>query len=260
MTHADTWHAALRKARTLQPDRIAALITAGADTGLRATSYDRSGSRTTFQPCEAPEACHDGPTDHSHLTVSDPTGNAATAGRRNDSSTDDLKRLEQAELDFIRHANVVLDFVKGEQASTWVGVVRLEATLLPSTIQSGIDVDHEGILHGPIGGVSRAVSVVERIARDHQPRAPSQDEQHWTSGLADESVCQWHLSVHRRYRRPRVSGLNICQDCVTLAELLGQKPPTWLIEAMIDHGDRPIAWRASLSRAMDELGVARESA
>ena len=37
------------------------------------------------------------------------------------------------------------------------------------------------------------------------------------------------------------------------------KPPRWLLEAEVDlRESRPLAWRAALSRCMDELGVVRD--
>jgi hypothetical protein len=255
---AQTWRDAMRRARSIDSDRIAARIDSAADNGLRATRYDHSGGRTSRIPCREYETCRDGgPEPHSHPIVSDPTGNAAIRGLAE--ASDDLRQLRLNEVAFVRHAGIVLDWVKGERPSTWAGVVALDAALMPGTIQSGIDVDDERVLPRAIDAVGRAVDAVERIADRHLPREPSQDEQHWTAGLADEDCCAWHIEVHRRYRRPRAGGTNCCAECLGLAELLGRKPPTWLIEAMIDHGDRPIAWRASLSRAMDELGVERAS-
>lgn len=258
MSNAETWHNAMRRARTLHPDRIASRIYASADTGLRAQRFDAQGGRTTRVPCR--DGCEDGePDTHSHLTVSDPTGNAATRGTPNDRSSYDLANLERARRDFIHHAGIVLDFVKGQRPTTWAAVVLLDARLLPGTIQSGIDVDGEGHLYGAINRVAKAVEQVGSLAKTHDARDPSQDEKHWTSGLAPADCCAWHLEVHDRYRRPRVGGTNVCADCLGLSELLGRKPPRWLVEAMIDHGHRPIAWRASLGRAMDELGIARSA-
>lgn len=258
--HAALWHAALQRAGTLRPDRIAAHIVTSADTGLRATRYDTEGGRTTRIPCDDPERCDDGPADHSHITHPDPTGNAATRGRRDDRSIDDVRRLNRASIDFVRHAGVVLEWVGGAQPDTWVGVLAANARLMPGTVQAGLDVDHERRLPNAIEAVDRAVSTVAAIARDHLPRNPSQDEQHWTAGLADEDCCVWHLAIHRRYRRPRLPGKNICQSCTGLSVLLGQQPPRWLLEAEVDREARPKAWTQALGRCMDELGIARDRA
>lgn len=253
--HAASWADAMRQARTLHPERIAAYIVEGTDTGLRASRYDAQGGRTTRVPCR--DGCEEGEAGtHSHLTVPDPTGNAATNGQRTN-STDDLRRLSRAVSDMVSHAAVVLDWVTGKRPTTWVEVITVDAKLMPGTVRAGLDVDAEHDLPPAIAHVAHAVSTVGAIASVHMPREPSQDDRHWTSGLAPEDCCAWHLEIHDRYRRPRVGGTNVCGDCLTLAEILGQKPPRWLREAMIDHGDRPIAWRASLSRAMDELGIVR---
>jgi hypothetical protein len=259
--HADIWATAMRRARSLNPDRITAGITSSADTGLRAARFDKVGSRTTFVPCEDPERCDDGPVEHSHLIASDPTGNAATSDRRTEADSDDIVRLERAVLDFVTAANVVLDWVSDHRANTWAGVVRANAALMPGTVQAGLDVDYEHRLPSAIHRVERAVSTVAAIARDHLPRDPSQDERHWTAGLADEDCCTWHLFIHRRYRRPRVPGKNICQDCVHLVMLgEGAKPATWLLEAEVDRESKPKAWTQALSRWLDELGIARDRA
>ena len=260
MSSADTWRNALRTARTLNPDRIAARIVAAADTGLRASRYDAIGGRTTFVPCDDPEACYEGPLAHSHIVTSDPTGNAATRSRTSDRSADDLSRLARAHLDFVAGAVVVLDWVAGERPDTWAGVLEANARLMPGSVQAGLDVDDEHRLPGAIAKVDRAVSTVRSIAADHLPRDPSQDEQHWTAGLADEDCCVWHLAIHRRYRRPRLPGKNICADCVALAELLGQRPPQWLLEAEVDRESKPRVWAAALGRCMDELDIPRDKA
>jgi hypothetical protein len=257
--HAATWADAMRRARTVDPGRIAAVIVQSADTGLRATRYDTSGGRTTRVECRDGN-CEDGePGTHSHLVVSDPTGNAATKGRGRDSSIDDLSRLARADAEMIRHAAVVLDWVCGKRPRSWTDVVATADRLMPGTIAAGLDVDDERRLPHAITQVAHNVATVMAIAACHLPRTPTEDEQHWTAGLAPEDCCAWHLEIHDRYRRPRVGGTNVCGDCLTLAEILGQKPRRWLMEAMIDHGHRPIAWRASLSRAMDELGIVREA-
>lgn len=256
---AATWHDAMRQARILDIDRIAAYVAEGADTGLRASRYDAQGGRTTRVPCEDHKNCDDGPEPHSHLVVADPTGNAATRGRGRDTGADDLSRLARASADMVRHAAVVLDWVCGKRPTSWADVVAIDARLLPGTIQSGIDVDDERRLPHAITQVAHCVATVTAIATTHLPRTPTKDEQHWTAGLAPEDCCAWHLEIHDRYRRPRVGGTNVCGDCLTLADILGGKPRRWVMEAMIDHGHRPVAWRASLSRALDELGIVRSA-
>lgn len=257
MTHADTWRIAMRRARTLEPDRIAAAIVASADTGLRASRYDSDGVRTSRIPCHEHETCEDGPDPHSHHVTNDPTGNAATRGRRDDTGTADLRRLDAAVLTMIRHAGIVLEWVCGEDPDNWAGVVATNAKLMPGTVQAGLDVDDDYRLPPAIAAVARAVDVVERIASDHLPRTASQDEQHWTAGLADEDCCQWHLEVHRRYRRPRVGafrGERICADCMTLVLVGDDRPPAWLIEAEVDRLGKPRPWQVALGRWIDELG------
>lgn len=255
--HSSVWADAMRRARTIRPDRIASAILASADSGLQATRYDRDGGRTSRVPCSEPERCDDGPGDHSHLAHPDPTGNAAVSTRP-DSDSDDLRRLNRASIEFVDAACVVLDFVKGERPDTWQAVIATNARLMPGTVQAGLDVDDDYRLPPAIKRVERTVATVAAIARDHLPRTPTQDEQFWTAGLSDESCCSWHLEIHRRYRRPRVPGTNACQDCLSLAQLLGQKPPRWLLEAEVDREAKPKAWTAALGRCMDELGVSRE--
>lgn len=256
---AATWHQAMKRAGQLRPDRIAAAILETADTGLRAARYDAQGGRTTRVPCDDPEDCHDGPDEHSHLVHSDPTGNAATKGTGRDASTDELRRLNLASTDFVRAATAVIVWVSGDLPETWQEVLSANARMMPGNVQAGLDVDHEYHLPPLIAKVDRAVSTVAAIARDHMPRDPSQDEQHWTAGLADEDCCAWHLEIHRRYRRPRVSGTNVCASCLQIAEVLDhRKPPAWLLEAEVDRESRPKAWTAALSRCMDELGVVRD--
>lgn len=257
---AETWHAAMKRARQLDPARIAAAINQSAPSGLKAARYDSDGGRTSRVECQD-TGCEDGPPGtHSHHVVNDPTGNAATMGRHKDSSLDDLRRLNTATVDFVRAASEVIVWVSGELPETWAEVVTVNARLMPGTIQAGLDVDDERRLPHAINRVDRAVSVVERLAHDHLPREASADERNWTAGLADEECCAWHLAIHRRYRRPRVGGTNVCADCVNLSTLLGQKPPQWLLEAEIDLAGKPKAWTAALSRCMDELGITRESA
>ena len=258
---AETWHTAMRRARNLDPSAIAARINLSADTGLRAARFDKVGSRTTFVPCDDPEHCDEGPGEHSHLSASDPTGNRATSDRRADASLDELRHLNSAVLAFTRNASVVLEWVCGKHPETWAEVLTTNASLMPGTVQAGIDVDDERQLPHAIGEVDRAVSTIAAIARDHLPRDPSQDERHWTAGLADEDCCAWHLAIHRRYRRPRMPGKNICQDCVHLVMLgEGAKPATWLLEAEVDRESKPKAWTQALSRWLDELGIARDRA
>lgn len=259
--HAETWRQAMKRARALDPQRLEAAIVADQPNGLRAARYDSDGGgRTTRVECRD-ESCEDGPPGtHSHHVVNDPTGNAATRGRHKDAGADDLLRLDRATRDFVQSANGVLWWVCGDTATTWAGVVRLNAKLMPGTVRAGLDVDDDYRLPPAIAKVDRAVSEVERIAREHQAREPSTDERHWTDDLADEQCCSWHLAIHERYRRPRAGGTNACASCLQLAELLGQKPPQWLIEAQVDYEGRPMAWRAALSRCMDELGIVRESA
>ena len=257
---ADTWTNAMRRARTLDPARVAGRITANADTGLRATRYDAIGGRTTFVACEDAQHCHDGPEEHSHLVSSDPTGNRATSVEHADRSSDDLRRLEVARISFVSSSSVVLDWVCGRRPSSWAGVVTVNAGLMPGTIQAGLDVDHEHLLPSAIAATDKAVSTVVGIARDYLPRDPSQDEKHWTAGLADEDCCVWHLAIHRRYRRPRLPGKNICQDCVHLVMLgEGARPPAWLLEAEVDRESKPKAWLMALGRWLSELGIVRSA-
>ena len=259
LDHADIWRQAMRRARSLNPAALADRIQAGADIGLRAVRYDATGSRTTFTPCDDPEHCDDGPDEHSHMVSSDPTGNAATRTRHSDGANDDLRRLEQARVDFIAGAAVVLDWVCGQMPDTWADVVATNAELMPGSVQAGLDVDHRHLLPPAIAKVDRSVSTVAAIARDHLPRDPSHDERNWTAGLADEDCCAWHLAIHRRYRRPRLPGKNICADCVHLVLLAeGSKPPTWLLEAEVDRESKPKAWHAALGRWLDELGIPRD--
>ena len=258
--HAALWRTAMRRAQRLNPDRIAGRIVAAADTGLRAARYDAVGGRTCRLPCREHETCEEGPGEHSHLVVSDPTGNTATRGAASDRSSDDLRRLTRSHVEFVSGAAVVLEWVSGERPHTWQGVLTANAKLMPGSVQAGLDVDDWHRLPGAIAKVDRAVSTVAAIARDHLPRDPSTDEQHWTAGLADEDCCAWHLAIHRRYRRPRLPGKNICQDCVSLALLLGQRPPAWLLEAEVDRETKPRAWSAALGRCMDELDIPRDRA
>lgn len=262
MSSAETWREAMLRARTLRPDRIAAYIVEGADVGLRASRYDAQGGRTTRIPCDDHEHCDDGPEEHSHLVVSDPTGNAATRGRGRDSSSNDLRRLSQAVAEFVEASATVLDWVVGKRPDSWEDVLLVNAELLPGTVQAGLDVDHAHHLPGPIGRVDRSVRTVAGIASDYLPREATQDEQHWTAGLADEEVCAWHLSVHRRYRRPKVGayrGERICGDCMQLVLLGESRPPEWLIEAEVDRMSKPRAWHAALGRWLDELGIDRSA-
>lgn len=258
--HAAVWADAMRRARTLHPERIAAFIAEGTDTGLRASRYDAQGGRTTRVPCHDPEHCDDGPEDHSHLVVADPTGNAATRGIR--SSTADLHHLSRAVTDFVSAAGEVLDWVAGKRPLDWSGVLLANAELQPGTIRAGIDVDHVHHLPPLISRVHRCVDTVAGIARDHQPRDATPDEQHWTAGLPDEDCCAWHLRVHRRYRRPRVvllMGQGICQDCLALYDLGdSSRPPDWLLEAEVDRLAKPRAWHAALGRWLDDLGIPRD--
>jgi len=257
---ADTWHEAMRRARTLDPSRITAHIVASANTGLCAVRFDTEGSRTTSVPCDDPERCDEGPWDHSHhIARSDPTGNAAVSNSTTGSDTDDLRRLSIAHHDFLVAAGIVLDWVSGKRPTTWAGVLMVNARLMPGTVQAGLDVDDTYALPPAIRSADRAVSAVASIARDHLPRDPSQDEKHWTAGLADEDCCAWHLEIHRRYRRPRMPGKNICQSCCDLAILGGTKPPRWIREAEVDREGKPKMWQQSLGRWLDELGVDRAS-
>lgn len=258
--HAQRWADAMRRARTLRPDLIASRIAGAADTGLRATRYDAMGGRTTRTPCEDPQRCDDGPEEHSHLVSSDPTGNAAVRERQSDDTDVELTRLRTAEADFIRASGVVLDWVCGIRPTKWASVLTVNASLMPGTVQAGLDVDHHRHLPGAIETVERAVATVAGIARDHLPRAPSQDEQHWTAGLGPNDVCVWHAGIHTRYRRPRLPGKNICQDCANLVMLgEGAKPPQWLLEAEVDRLSKPRAWLVALGRWLDELGIEREA-
>ena len=251
-TLAERWHAAMRTAGKLDPEHIARAIIAHADTGLRGTRYDRTG-RTTSIPCEAPETCDDGPDDHSHHASADPTGNAATGGRIDELG--ERRRLNAAVRRFVDHARPVLEFVSGREPNTWTDVLKANAALMPGTIQAGLDVDVERILPHHMGHVIDAVADVGRLARDHAPRMPTLDEQHWTAGLADEECCVWHLAIHRRYRRQRLPGKNICQACVQLVLFAdGARPPQWLLEAEVDRESKPRAWDQALGRWVDELG------
>ena len=258
--HAATWADAMRRARALNPERIAAYVAEGSDTGLRASRYDAQGSRTTRVPCDDHERCDDGPEPHSHLAVSDPTGNAATKGIR--AGTDDLRHLSRAVSDFVNAAGEVLEWVAGRNPTSWAGVLLDDAGLQPGTIRAGLDVDDSYVLPPLIADVDRAVATVSGIARDHQPRAATQDEQHWTAGLADEDCCAWHLQVHPRYRRPRVAllhGQGICQDCLALYDLgESSRPPEWVLAAEVGRMSKPKAWHAALGRWLDDLGIPRD--
>lgn len=268
MKHTDlasVWHDAMNRAGRINPLRTAAAIAAQADTGLRSTRYDSDGGRTTSVACDD-KHCHEGDPEHyphSHMTTNDPTGNAAVAsisGRGSDGTASDRVELARAVDRFVMHAATVLDWVAGTTPSTWHEVRTMNARLMPGTVQSGIDVDEARRLPRAITETAKAVSIIERIDKANHTRTPTQDEQHWTAGLGDNDVCAWHLSIHRRYRRPRLSGKNICADCCTLAELLGQRPPQWLLEAEVDRGAKPRAWQQALGRCMDELGIHRQTA
>lgn len=252
MTLAETWNAAIARATHLDPARITAELYATADTGIRAASYDRTGGRTSRMPCDEPERCDDGPGPHSHVVTNDPTGNAVGRLRGTEGP---LRAIQQANNDFIRHGNVVLDYCVGETRTTWVGVVHRAQQMNPYTVDAGISVDHDRILPRAITAVDHAVGIVAAIARNHMPRTPTEDERHWTAGLADEDCCAWHLAIHRRYRRPRITGTNICQACQQLTMLGGCRPPRWLLEAEVDRGSKPRMWNQALSRWLDELAV-----
>lgn len=250
MTPAETWHDALRRARNLDPDRIARAIVEHTNTGMRATTYDRDGGRTAAVEC-VDEWCEDGPASHSHPTTPDPTGNAALGAHHD---TRDQAELNQACQDFVAHANVVLDYVAGKHATTWTEVLRLNASLMPGTIQAGLDVDHERVLPSAISVTARAVERVSRLAAAHLPREPSTDERHWTAGLADEDCCAWHLLVEPRgaYRRPRAEGKNVCADCVALVLAAeGDRPPAWLLEAEVERLAKPRQWTQALGRWLE---------
>lgn len=252
---ASLWKTAMRRAHTLDPAHIAPLILQEADNGLRAARYDKAGSRTSFVPCDDPKHCDDGPTEHSHMLSSDPTGNAAINGHHTDTSLDELRRLNSASIAFVNHALEVLEFVSEHRPTTWVGVLQANAKLMPGTVQAGLDVDHESMLPFHINAVSDAVAVVAGFARALRARPPSRDEQLWTAGMADEDCCVWHLAIHQRYRRPRTKGKNICATCVHLATISGQRPPEWVLEAEIDSDSKPHEWRRTLSRWLDTLDV-----
>lgn len=256
MTLAEVWRDALRRANALDPDRIARCIVQTADNGLRATSYDRDGSRTSNSPCEDPERCPDGPAAHSHPVTSDPTGNAAMR-RKGDDGTADLRTLDRASQRFVEQGTVVLDFVAGHRPSTWAGVVRANAELMPGSVQAGLDVDDERVLPFAIAEVGRAVDIVEAIAKANLPREPSEDERHWTDGLADEACCAWHLAVEPRgrYRRLRAGGTNVCAECHQIIEWAGAKPPVWFMEALVERDSKPVNYRRALSRWAEELGL-----
>lgn len=255
---AAKWATAMRQARDLDPDRMSTAIQQQADNGLRATRYDRTAPSTSV-PCDEPERCHDGPDPHSHLTTSDPTGQAALHPRRQDPTREILADLNRASIAFVESANVVLDFVAGDTRSTWVGIVHRNAQLMPGTVQAGLDVDDERILPAAITATAMAVATVAGIAKRHLPRQPTIDERHWTSGLADEDCCALHLTIapQGHYRRPRATGSKMCADCVSLVMLAdGKLPPPWLIEAEVERLAKPRAWTTALGRWMDELGLA----
>ena len=254
---AQTWHDAMKRAGELDPVKIAAVIVSQADNGLRAARYDSDGGgRTSNAQCHD-QTCDDGPQPHSHPITSDPTGNAATRGRHRDAGADDLLRLDRAARAFVQSANGVLWWVCGDTATDWQGVVRIDARLMPGTVQAGLDVDDERRLPHIIGRVDRAVTTVERIARDHLPRTASQDEQHWTAGLGPNDICQWHADVEPkgRYRRPRAGGTNLCPECIQVAEWAGKKPPPWFMDALVERDGQPKAYERALSRLADELEV-----
>lgn len=256
--HAGIWADTIRTARTLDPPTIAARIVAQADNGLRAARYDSGGSRTTFVECEDPERCHDGPGGHRHQVTNDPTGNSAVGhltGRSDDGHRDELRRLNLAAESFVESANVVLDWVAGVRCPTWHAATFAACRLMPGTVQAGLEVDDEYRLPPAIAAAERSVATVAAVSRHHLPRNPSDDERHWTAGMADEDCCDWHQAIHRRYRRPRLPGKNICQDCVSLATLGGRKPPAWLLEAEVDRAAKPKAWTLALGRWLDDLGI-----
>lgn len=254
MTPADTWRDAMRRARALDPDRIARAILERADTGIRATTYDRDGGRSANVPCDDP-ACSDGPDPHSHPTVPDPTGNAALRGTRRQNN--DLRALQAESQRFVAAACVVLDFVAGHRPSTWRGVISANAMLNAGTIQAGLDVDDERVLPHAISEVERSVRLVERIAEVNLPRDPSDVERYWTDGLADDACCDWHLEVEPRgtYRRLKAGGTNVCAECQQLIDWCHRKPPMWFMEAWVVREAQPIAYRRALSRLVDELGL-----
>lgn len=257
MTLAEVWRDAMRRARALDPDRIARAIVERADTGIRATTYDRDGGRSANAPCDDP-ACSDGPDPHSHPTVPDPTGTAALR-KRTDDGTRDLQVLQSESQRFVMHAAVVIEYVSGDTPRSWKDVLALNSRLMPGSVQAGLDVDEERVLPHAISQVAAAVDRVERIAHEHLPRDPSEDERWWTSDLSDEQCCSWHLAVEPkgRYRRPKRSPWPCCQDCLALVLLAkGTQPPQWLIEAEVERLAKPRAWTQALGQWLSELGLA----
>lgn len=234
------WDDLDKQAAELDPDALRAVIMESRDDGLRAASYDGASSSRSANRSSHPE----------RIAMS----------TKRDTTDADLQRLDEL---VDRYVVAVYEIATRAHSGPFPNDWR-SARLGHKRL---CDMDAIGVLERlpgltPSKHIHRAgdcLHDLEVLARRHTARNPSRDERDWTDGLGDKDVCAWHLSVHRRYRRPRVPGKNICHDCAAVSELLGQKPPTWLIEAMIDHGDRPIAWRASLSRAMDELGIVREA-
>lgn len=259
---ADVWHAAMKRARQLDLDRIAAAIAQSAPSGLKAARYDSDGGRTSRVECRD-EGCPDGkPGTHSHHVVNDPTGNQATRGPGRDDTTRDRVALELARVQFIGYAGAVIRRVSSERPeNTWQSIRAANSAMPKGTVQAALDLRQIPGLPAAIAKVDAATLTVETIAKRYQSRDPSEDEKHWDNReYNDNSVCAWHLAIHRRYRRPRVDGLNICDTCRYLSDLLEQKPPQWLLEAEVDREAKPKAWTAALSRCMDELGIVRESA
>lgn len=250
--HVETGPAAIEACIYSTHDR-APSSASSTDTGIRAARMER---------CQDP-TCPQGATwdgngwNHDHPVPNDPTGDAATRPSKSDA---DLRLLADLQASFV----TAIDELAGKSMSRrritdWDDAVTVAALLdemeAVEVLERTDQKPRKWVLKA-----GDALHDLEQLAKRHLPRQANEDEQAWTNGLADEDVCSWHVQIHRRYRRPRIQGTNICQDCINLSTLLGQRPPQWLLEAEIDLAGKPRAWQQALGRCMDELGVARESA
>jgi hypothetical protein len=237
-TIADTFAQIADDAMALDLPALRATIRATADDGLRAASYD-------------------GPTARS-ATVSSHPERAALNPRR-DPSWADLDRIDHLEARFTRAIyELATRSHSGPFPTDWRSATLGARRLVTDDSIAVLDrTGQKPARFVLIAGVS--VHDLELIGRRHASgRKPTEDEQNWERTNPND-VCSWHREIHDRHRRPRLPGKNVCQVCADLASLLGQKPPRWLLEAEVDMREpRPVAWRAALSRCMDELGVVRD--
>ncbi len=258
MTTAETFATVVVQAMTLDPhgltesllivhDRLPGSAT-GSESGIRAARVE------TCQDQTCPQS--DG-WDHTHPVPTDPTGDAAL---RPSESDRDLDAIEHHVGRFVANvAELHARSVSNGPPTTWSQAVQSAGLLVSMGAVDTLETTWgTKAVKRWVTAAGDAIHDLQLIADGHASREPSQDEKHWSAGLADEDCCVWHLAIHSRIRRPRSPGKNICPDCCSLAELLGQKPPPWLIEAEIDRAGRPKAWTAALSRCMEELGVRAE--